>query len=81
MAYPTILSPWYVVQQFRSLGMAGQIYYYCSAEIADIDCWTEDKKKAMLFMSIHSAAHVAQSVAGEIRALVTKEEVTEFGRD
>jgi hypothetical protein len=79
-SFPTVLSPWFVVQKFKSLGMAGQQYFFCAVEIADSDCWTESKRNAMLFMSIHSAARVAQAEAGEIRALVTKEEADEFGR-
>ena len=83
MTLPTILSPWFVVQRMYSVtpnrAPHDGMEYYCSQEVG-ADSWTDDKRSAMLFMSIHSAARVAQAEAAEIRALVTAQEAEEFGR-
>ena len=81
---PTILSPWFVVQKFSPCAHCkaanfGMIEYYMMPEDRP-GLFTPDKKRAAIFMSIHSAARVAQSEAAEVRALTTEEEVTEFGR-
>jgi hypothetical protein len=83
MNYPTVLSPWFVVQKLRAAHDTQpedvQNVYFCSQEVSP-DEWTTDKKKAMLMMSIHSAAQISKATGGEIRALVTQEDSAEFGR-
>jgi hypothetical protein len=86
MNYPTVLSPWFVVQKTAGRNEIGtrdpiitHIVYFCSQEVSP-DEWTTDKKKAMLMMSIHSAAQISKATGGEIRALVTQEDSAEFGR-
>lgn len=77
MSYPTVLAPWYVVQQMRTLGMAGEMLYYRTDEEGKT-VWTDNPHEAMLFMSLHSAARVAGATAGHVRVLTTKDDLAEF---
>lgn len=84
MSFPTLLSPWYVVQKMKSDGTISGDYlgleYYTSQEEADRSFQT-DPRKAMLFMSLPAAARVASSEGAEIRVLTSKEEANAFGRE
>ena len=81
MNFPTVLSPWYVVQKFRTLSHLGEMYYYTAVEDADEDAFDEKPEKAMLFMSLTAAARVAASEGAEVRVLTTKDEAKEFRRE
>ncbi len=81
MSYPTTLGPWFVVQRINYSGLDVPMYmeYYQHAEDGD-GLWTQDKKVALLFMSIQQAARVAEAETAEVRVLTTKDEAREFGR-
>jgi len=83
VSQPTVLSPWYVVQRiFREHNMHPEdvcMEYYASME-EGTTTFQHDKKRALLFMSLASAARVAAAEEAEVRALTTKEESEEFGR-
>jgi len=81
---PTTLNPWFVVQKFYPCAHCkaenfGQIQFYFMPEDRP-GLFTTDRKRAAIFMSLQSAARVAQSEAAEVRALLTEEDVQEFGR-
>lgn len=83
MSYPTLLGPWFVVNRFLFGDGAEQVpivEYYQASEDGTEPLWTQDPKKALLFMSLHSAGRVNVAVGGMIRVLVTKDEAEEFGR-
>ena len=76
MSYPTILSPWYVVQKIRPT-----IQYYRNATVEDmqsVHVWADSEKDAMVFTSLQSAARVAKATAGEVRVLTSREDLEEF---
>lgn len=78
MNYPTVLSPWFVVQR---LGRNKQMEYFTPSEdSADKKTFTDRKSIAMIFTNIQSAARVAEIEVAEIRALTTKREAEEFDR-
>lgn len=81
MSYPTTLGPWFVVQRltFESTNIITGVEYYQHAEDGD-DLWTGDKKVALMFMSLHHAARVAEAEAAEVRVLSSREDAKEFGR-
>ncbi len=81
MTYPTVLAPWFVVQKLRSVnvdpeGCVVREFYSIDEEGQTI--WTDDAKKAMLFLSLHSAYRVALGTAGEIRVVADRGDLTEF---
>ncbi len=76
MSHPTILSPWFIVQRRRD---DGHVEYYQSASEGDAT-FTLKRTFSMLFMSLQSAARVADAEAGEVRALFNREHAHEFGR-
>lgn len=83
MSFPTVLGPWFVVQKMKDDGsisgdFVGMEYYTSMDEGGST--WQQDQKKAMLFMSLASAARVAAAEGAEVRVLTTKEEADEFGR-
>lgn len=85
MSFPTILGPWYVVQRlFRdphSSNPDGVVpEYYTAREDDAVAIFQKDPKRAMLFMSLASAARVALAEGAEVRVLTSKEEAQEFGR-
>ena len=75
MSFPTVLAPWFIVQQPAKLD-GGMRYYRTDEEGKNV--WTENAHEAMLFMSIHSAHRVARATAGEVRALCDKDDLIEF---
>ncbi len=77
MSFPTVLAPWYIVQQLRTVGFQSELRYYRSEEEGQ-EVWTDNAHETMLFMSLHSAYRVARAVAGEVRVLVDKDDLTEF---
>lgn len=84
MSYPTILGPWYVVQRLVSNAHRREveaefIEYYTSMEEGE-ETWTPDTKRAMIFMSLHSAVRVAAAEGAHVRVLTSKEEADEFAR-
>jgi hypothetical protein len=85
MSYPTMLGPWFVVQRlaygpstYEDNVLVGVEYYQHSDEGDEL--WTADKKQACLFMSLQSAARVAEGTIAEVRVLTSKEHAEEFGR-
>lgn len=73
------LNPWFVV--YRE-GERGHTEYFTTGVVEDDKAtFTERKAFAMLFTNIQSAARVAAAEVGMIRALVTKDEAAEFGRE
>jgi hypothetical protein len=74
---PTTINPYYVV--YRD-GKKGHVEYFTSGVTEDDKVtFTERKAFAMLFTNLQSAARVASAEVGMIRALVTKDEASEFG--
>jgi hypothetical protein len=81
MSYPTVLGPWYVVQRLIinvTTGL-GEMEFYAAADDGS-EMFTTKPKRAMLFMSLQSAARVAGPTAGEVRVLFSPEHAEEFGR-
>lgn len=85
MSFPTVLSPWYVVQRHRPIDVdpEGCVIpeFYSEVDGGPVgvnNFWTEHQKYAMLFMSLHSAVRVARAADAEVRVLTSKEEVDEF---
>jgi hypothetical protein len=75
VSFPTVLAPWYVVQQPAKLD-GGTRYYRTDDEGNTI--WSENQNDAFLFQSLHSAYRVARATAGEVRVLCDKTDLTEF---
>lgn len=86
MSYPTVLSPWYVVQTLTREGGVHdvgerEVYMeYYAAEEDGSTVFQQDKRRAMLFMSLRSAARSVREGIDEIRVLTTEAEAKEFGR-
>lgn len=86
MSYPTVLSPWYVVQTLTHKpvtedGLEVEVYVeYYAAEEDGSTVFQRDKRRAMLFMSLRSAARSVREGIDEIRVLTTEAEAKEFGR-
>ena len=87
---PTLLSPWYAVQRYTSTcdlqeneqqccTGRGEVEYYTSMEDGGTE-FTRDPKRAMLFMSLASAARIADQSVAEIRVLTNNDHAEEFGR-
>lgn len=74
MTNPTLLSPWYVVQ--KEIG--NKMQYFTAEQPEGGDHFTESKKKATLFLSIHSAARVAKAEVADVRVLFSDECHQEF---
>jgi hypothetical protein len=79
MSFPTVLSPWYIVQQQvegeRGLE-GGTVYYRNDPEGAGT--WTSHASMAMLFMSLQAASRIAHALGAEVRVLTTKEDLAPF---
>lgn len=78
MSYPTVLGPWYVVQRLTHDANEPLEYYQHADEGQEL--WTRKMKEACLFMSLASAARIAEGVIGEVRVLTSKMHAEEFGR-
>jgi hypothetical protein len=78
MSFPTILGPWYVVQRRTSDDQ--DLEYYTSMEDGGVE-FTRDEKRAMVFMSLGSAARVAEGSVATVRVLYNEDHAKEFGRD
>ena len=80
--FPTVASPWYVVQQHighdENDVSAYTEYYTCDEQVKD--GWSDRKGLALLFMSLPSAARIAAATNAEIRVLTTQEHAKEFER-
>lgn len=82
MSYPTVLGPWFVVQRLNHNGLDQPVYVeYYTALDEGVSEFQQDKKRALLFSSLHSAARVASAEGAEVRVLSSKEEAEEFGRN
>lgn len=83
MSRPTVLGPWFVVQQlyYPILESDNPYIVYYTAMEDGTTTFDKDKKRTLLFMSLGSAARVAQAETAEVRVLTTQEEAKEFGRD
>ena len=87
MSFPSVLGPWFVVQRLRYTPAAPSdsdmpiegVEYFQHSEEEDA-LWTTDKRRALLFMSLHGAARIAESESAEVRVLTTKKEAEEFNR-
>ncbi len=79
MNFPTVLSPWFVIQKVRTLSMLGEMYYYSSSEGGTT--YEEDPKRATVFESLVHASRIALAEGAHVRVLTTKEEAKEFGRE
>jgi hypothetical protein len=73
VTYPTVLSPWFVVQKRA----AGRTSYFSQADNPD-GIFVAEKTQALLLVNLHAAARIAQSNEAEIRALVCREDYEEF---
>ena len=86
MTFPTVLSPWFVVQRItpgdRQLDTGEFLEYYTAHEGDDsvAGVFMTNAKYALLFTGLQSAARVAAAEGAHIRVLTTKEEAEEFGR-
>lgn len=85
MSYPTVLGPWYVIFRIRDDGTASGDYkppeYYTAMEESETnDPFQPNKKIALLFTSLQSAARVADAEVAEVRVLYSKEHAEEFSR-
>ena len=76
MTAPTILSPWYVVQRFRSVAMLGQLEFYRMSDEGSY--WSENEKDALLFMSLQSAVRIADAEGAHVRVLASEAHLKEF---
>lgn len=79
MSYPTTLSPWFVVYQ-RDHETEDTAYYMSGSEAETPNYWSSDAPRAMIFMSLASAARVADAEGAHVRVLWSKSEADEFGR-
>jgi hypothetical protein len=81
MSYPTPLGPWFVVQRlnYDEHDVPRFMEYYQHSEEGN-GLWTPNKKLALLLMSLHQAARVAEAETAEVRVLSSKAEADEFGR-
>lgn len=79
MSQPTILGPWYIVQRPLFTAGATQTEYYQHSEEGE-GLWTTEKKTVCIFMSLHSAARVADATVADVRVLWAAEHAKEFGR-
>ena len=77
MSKPTLLSPWYVVMRYRSLSHLGQTEWYTSAEESE-EVWDENRKKAMLFNSLHSAHRVARAEGAYVIVVASEDDYKEY---
>jgi len=90
MSFPTVLSPWFVVQRFNWGDETGHngppidphMEYYTSAEddLSGPALFFNDPKRAMIFASLQQSTRVALSEGAHVRVLTSKEEADEFGR-
>lgn len=80
MSYPTTLGPWFVVQRLihENDVILGLEYYQHSDDGEEL--WVRDPKLALLFMSLQSAARVADSTEAQVRVLTSRDNAKEFGR-
>jgi hypothetical protein len=83
---PSVLSPWYLVFKFdRDIAYGMDfIKYYVSPDSStaaeEMNSFTTDKKRAMLFQTLQSAVRVAEAADAEIRVLYDKKHFKEFSR-
>lgn len=75
--FPTYLSPWFVVQR-NSLDKPLEMEFWSADGEDVIGGWTANPHQAMLFMSIQSAARVADAEAAEVRVLYNRDGLREF---
>lgn len=75
-AFPTVLSPWYIVQKL--IGPMFSPQYYRAVETEETPALTNNAHEAMLVMSLPTAVRLARSVGGEVRVLTSKDELAEF---
>lgn len=81
MTHPTVLSPWYVVQQVEyapGRDKNGNRLHYVREGNEEGPTMTANPNEATLYMSLTSAARVAKAVAGEVRVLVDQDDLKEF---
>jgi hypothetical protein len=81
MSAPTTLAPWYVLcKEFGSLDWYQS--EYSDAKLSDGTPmeFSSNKRTALLFQNLASAARVAKSTHAMIRVLVTEDEAREFDR-
>lgn len=74
-SFPTVLSPWYIVQRLMGPMFSPQ-YYRASDD--DAPALTNNAHEAMLMHSLQTAVRVARAIGGEVRVLTSKDELAEF---
>lgn len=82
VSHPTILGPWFVVQRMEyndTMGPLGMRYYTSMDDGGRT--FTAEKKRALIFASLHSASSVAAAETAEVRVLSSREDAKEFGHD
>lgn len=84
MSKPTVLSPWFVVVRMELGDTADDVLtsmyqckWYTAPEDED-DVFVGDRKRAMLFNSIHSAHRIARASNGYVVAVVDEEDLKEY---
>lgn len=78
LTYPTPLSPWYVIFNAYVDEDADVQMKYARPESLDGEYWTETPREAMIYLNLPSACRVAQSLAGDIMVLWSKDQLKEF---
>jgi len=83
---PSVLAPWYVVVRYvrdEQYGMDFPQWYVSpdsSTAAEEMNSFTTDKKRAMLFQTLQNAVRVAEAADAEIRVLYDKKHFKEFSR-
>lgn len=76
MTFPTILSPWFVVQRGAILDEYDVEFY--TNDGSGLESWSKNPKQAMLFMSLAGASRVADAEGAIVRVIYSKETAREF---
>lgn len=85
MSFPSVLSPWYVVQRLvrdpnpmedTILGVE-----YFTNQDDGTTMFQPDKARAAIFATVQSASRVADVEEAEVRTLYSKDHAKEFKRD
>lgn len=77
MSFPTHLNPWYVVQKLITVD-TDNAFVYWSTDGEGTMAWVGNPHQAMLFMSLSSAARVANAELAQVRVIYDKEGLRQF---
>lgn len=82
MTYPTLLSPWYVVQQYSvkksDVDTLTVLTEYWTTDGEGKDSWSDNPHAAMIFMTLSAAARVSDAEVAEVRVIYSKEGLEQF---